>query len=125
MFLTVTEVADGGAVLAAGGVVDLPSVPPWLSGNGLLHGGPGIHRLSGRTLGSADRRSHQDGKVSISRRWETDSRQRLGLLHRFPGQRDCALERWRVVEQILNQTQKELSLTAAGFTRVRAERVSP
>lgn len=53
---------------------------------------------------------------------ETDSRQRLGLLHRFPGQRHRALERGRVVEQILNQTQEELSLVAARFTRVHAER---
>lgn len=67
MSLTVAEVADGGAVLAAGGVVDLPRVPPRLGGDGLLHGGPALHHLRGRTLGSADRRRHQDGKVSTSR----------------------------------------------------------
>lgn len=64
MLLTVAEVTDGGAVLATGGVVDLPGIPPRLSGDGLLHVGPRIHRLSGQTLGSAGRRKHQDPNVS-------------------------------------------------------------
>lgn len=57
-FLTIVEVANGGAVLATGGVVDLPSIPPRLSRHGLLCGGPRIHRVSGWTLGAAERRNH-------------------------------------------------------------------
>lgn len=54
-FLTIVEVANGGAVLATGGVVDLPSIPPRLSRDGFLCSGPGIHGVSGWTLGSAEK----------------------------------------------------------------------
>lgn len=54
-FLTIVEVANGGAVLATGGVVDLPSIPPRLCRDGLLCGGPGIHRVSGWTLTTAEK----------------------------------------------------------------------
>lgn len=80
--LLVREVADGGAVLATGGVVDLPCIPPGQGGGQLLlHGTACTHILPGRALQSYS----------------------LSLLDRLPGQRDCALVRRRVVEEILDQ----------------------
>lgn len=49
--LTVGEVADGGAVFATGGIVDLPCVPPGQGGGQLLlHGTACTHILPGRAL---------------------------------------------------------------------------
>lgn len=48
--LTVGEVADGGAVLATGGIVDLPCVPPGQRGDLLVHGAACAHLLTRRAL---------------------------------------------------------------------------
>jgi len=68
--LLIVEISDRGAVLATGGIVDLPRVPTGLRRDLFLHGGARPHVLTRRTLGGYC----------------------LRLLNGLPGQSDCALE---------------------------------
>lgn len=45
-FLTIVKIADGGAVLAAGGIVDLSCVPPGLRRDLFFCAGTGAHLLT-------------------------------------------------------------------------------
>lgn len=56
VLLTVAEVADGGAVLAAGRVVDLLRAPSRLGRDLFFGTASRSDRVSGRTLGPAERR---------------------------------------------------------------------
>jgi len=57
VLLTRGEIADGGAELAAGRVVDLPRIPPGLRGHLFVGAGAGAHLVSGRTLRPAGKKS--------------------------------------------------------------------
>lgn len=99
-FLTVVKVADRGAVLPAGGVVDLPCVPPGLRRNLFFRAASRTNRLARRTLGPANTQEEemrtQHGVVRnvsyASNSGRPDLRLWLGLLDRLPGQSDGALE---------------------------------
>lgn len=56
VLLTIAEVADGGAVLAAGRVVDLLCAPSRLGRDLFFGAASRSNRVSGRTLGPAEKR---------------------------------------------------------------------
>ena len=118
VLLTIVKIANGGAVLAAGGIIDLPCVPPGLRRDLFFCASTGAHLLTWRALGPKNikkkknrrwRRGKMMKGVSItsndSQHWwqevGADLRYCLRLLDGFPGQSYCALE-WRgIVEEIL------------------------
>lgn len=109
--LTVVKVADGGAVLATGRIVDLPCVSPRLRRNQFFCTGRRANHLARRALGPTKHRGRINCNPTGQQQQQqqqvgADLRKRLRLLDWLPGQRDCALERWRVVEQILLSDQR-------------------
>ena len=51
VLLTIVKIANGGAVLAAGGIIDLPCVPPGLRRDLFFCASTGAHLLTWRALG--------------------------------------------------------------------------